>query len=127
MDKESSSKLGDAGDLGSISSSGRCPGGRPGNPFQYPCLENPMDRGPWQSIGLQRVRHDQSGLACIQHYLRHLVGAPWLLLVFPIYALVFAYFSISTSKSKQTNTHPNLQFLPLRPQLKIFFQYNIIH
>ena len=60
MDKESSSKLGDAGDLGSISSSGRCPGGRPGNPFQYPCLENPMDRGPWQSIGLQRVRHDLS-------------------------------------------------------------------
>ena len=23
------------------------PGGRNGNPFQYPCLENPMDRGAW--------------------------------------------------------------------------------
>ena len=45
MDKESSSKLGDAGDLGSISSSGRCPGGRHGNPFQYPWLQNPLDRG----------------------------------------------------------------------------------
>ena len=75
MDKESSCKV-DVGDLGSISGSGRYPGGRHGNPFQYPCLENPMDRGPWQSIGLQRLRHDQSGFACIQHYLRHLVGTP---------------------------------------------------
>ena len=29
-----------------------------GNPLQYSCLENPMDRGAWQSIGLQRVRHN---------------------------------------------------------------------
>ena len=27
--------------------SGRSPGGRPGNPLQYSCLENPMDRGAW--------------------------------------------------------------------------------
>ena len=33
------------------------PGERKGNPVQYSCLENPMDRGAWQSIGLQRVRH----------------------------------------------------------------------
>ena len=30
--------------------SGRFPGGGQGNPFQYSCLENPMDRGPWQAI-----------------------------------------------------------------------------
>ena len=36
-----------AGDRGSISGSGRSPGGGHGNPLQYPCLENPMDRGAW--------------------------------------------------------------------------------
>ena len=39
-----------AGDLGSIPGSGRFPGEGNGNPFQYSCLENPMDRGgrgPW--------------------------------------------------------------------------------
>ena len=34
-----------AGDEGSIPGSGRSPGKRNGNPLQYPCLENPMDRG----------------------------------------------------------------------------------
>ena len=36
-----------AGDLGSIPRSGRCPGEGNGNPPQYSCLENPMDRGAW--------------------------------------------------------------------------------
>ena len=36
-----------AGNLGSIPGSGRTPGGRHGNPLQYACLENPMDRGAW--------------------------------------------------------------------------------
>ena len=45
---------GDAGDLGSIPGSGRFPGGANGNPLQYFCLENPMDRGAWQVAG-QRV------------------------------------------------------------------------
>ena len=49
-----------AGDPGSISGWGRSPGEGHGNPLQYSCLENPMDRGTWRaaSIGLQRVRHD---------------------------------------------------------------------
>ena len=37
----------DARDMGSIPGSGRSPGGENGNPFQYSCLENPMDRGAW--------------------------------------------------------------------------------
>ena len=36
-----------AGDLGSIPGLGRSPGEGKGNPFQYSCLENPMDRGAW--------------------------------------------------------------------------------
>ena len=39
---------GDIRDTGSIPASGRFPGGRHGNPLQYYCLENPMDRGAWQ-------------------------------------------------------------------------------
>ena len=37
------------GDLGSIPGLGRFPGGRHGNPLQYSCLENLMDRGAWQA------------------------------------------------------------------------------
>ena len=37
-----------AGDMGSIPGSGRSPGEVNGNPLQYSCLGNPMDRGPWQ-------------------------------------------------------------------------------
>ena len=36
-----------AGDLGSIPGSGRCPGERNGNPLQCSCLENPTDRRGW--------------------------------------------------------------------------------
>ena len=36
-----------AGDLGSIPGSGRSPGKGNGNPLQYSCLENSMDRGAW--------------------------------------------------------------------------------
>ena len=35
------------GDMGSIPGSGRSPGEGNGNPLQYSCLKNPMDRGAW--------------------------------------------------------------------------------
>ena len=49
-----------AGDLGSIPESGRFPGEGNGNPLQYSCLENPMDRGAQRAIvhGVPRVGHD---------------------------------------------------------------------
>ena len=37
-----------AGDLGLILGSGRSPGEGNGNPLQYSCLGNPMDRGAWE-------------------------------------------------------------------------------
>ena len=40
----------DLRDMGSIPRLGRFPGGRDGNPLQYSCLENPMDRGGWWAI-----------------------------------------------------------------------------
>ena len=45
--KESACK---AGDLGSIPGLGRSPGVGNGNPLQYSCLENPIDRGAWLAI-----------------------------------------------------------------------------
>ena len=47
--KNPSANAGDARDVGSIPGSGRSPGGGHGNPLQYSCLENPMDRGAWQA------------------------------------------------------------------------------
>ena len=38
---------GDIRDAGSVPGLGRYPGERHGNPLQYSCLENPMDRGAW--------------------------------------------------------------------------------
>ena len=49
-DKESTCNAGDARDMGLIPGLGRSPGGGHGNPQQYSCLENPMDRGAWQLI-----------------------------------------------------------------------------
>ena len=44
----------DTGDAGFIPGSGRCPGGGHGNPFQYSCWKNPMDRRAWWAT-VQRV------------------------------------------------------------------------
>ena len=54
---------GDKRDAGSIPELGRYPGEGNGNPLQYSCLDNAMDRQAWLSIGLQRVRHNWSDLA----------------------------------------------------------------
>ena len=40
------------GDVGSIPGLGRSPGEGNGNPLQYSCLENPMDRGAWKATVL---------------------------------------------------------------------------
>ena len=47
--KESACNAGDAGDAGSIPGSGRSPGGGHGNPLQYSCLKNPIDRRAWRA------------------------------------------------------------------------------
>ena len=47
--KEPAANAGDVRDLGSISGSGRFPGGGHGDPLQYSCLENPMGRGAWRA------------------------------------------------------------------------------
>ena len=48
--KNSPANVGDVRDVGWIPGSGRSPGGGQGNPLQYSCLENPMDRGAWWTV-----------------------------------------------------------------------------
>ena len=51
MVKNLSPNAGDIRDRGSIPELGRSPGGGNGNPLQYSCLENPMDRGAlWATV-----------------------------------------------------------------------------
>ena len=49
MGKVSAHNAGDSGHVGSIPGVGRSPGEGHGNTLQYPCLENPMDRGSWRA------------------------------------------------------------------------------
>ena len=49
MVKISPANAGDIRDMGSVPGLRRSPGGGHGNPLQYSCLENPMDRGAWQA------------------------------------------------------------------------------
>ena len=51
-----------AGDPASITGSRRSPGEGYGNPLQYSCLENPVDRGAWWAL----PRHDRSNLAHVK-------------------------------------------------------------
>ena len=58
--KNPPARAGDIRDSGLIPGSGTSPGGGHGNPLQYSCLENPMDRGGWRATvrGVTRVGHD---------------------------------------------------------------------
>ena len=47
--KKLPANAGDIRDTGSVPGSGRSPGGGHGNPLQFSCLENPIDRGTWQA------------------------------------------------------------------------------
>ena len=60
MVKNPPANSGDARDVGSIPGLGKSPAGGHGNPLQYSCLENPMDREPGrlQFMELQKVGRD---------------------------------------------------------------------
>ena len=55
MVKNPLANAGKTRDTGLIPELERSSGGGDGNPLQYSCLENPMDRGAWRA---ERVRHD---------------------------------------------------------------------
>ena len=59
--KNPPANAGNIRNAGSISGSGRSPGGGHGNPLQYACLENPIDRGGWWAT-VHRVAKSQTRL-----------------------------------------------------------------
>ena len=61
MVKNPPANAGEVRDAGSIPGSGRSPGRGHGNPLQYSCLENPMEREAWQAI-VHRVTQSQTRL-----------------------------------------------------------------
>ena len=61
MVKNPPANAGDMKDMGLIPGSGRSTGGGHGNPLQYSCLENPMDREAWQAT-VHSVAKSQTGL-----------------------------------------------------------------
>ena len=64
------------GDLGSIPGSGRSPGEGNGNPLQYSCLENPMDRGAWWAT-VHRVAKSQTRLSYFTFKFQSLTEILW--------------------------------------------------
>ena len=50
----------DVRDTGSIPVLGRSPGGQHGNPLQFPCLENPKDRGVWRATVHRVAKSDMT-------------------------------------------------------------------
>ena len=71
--KNPPANAGDTGDVGSIPGLERYPEGGNGNPFQYSCLENSMDRGAWQATGLW----DHKELDVTEHASRHYYFRIW--------------------------------------------------
>ena len=74
--KNSPANAGDIGDVGLIPGWGRSPGEGNGNPLQYSCLVNPMDRGAWWAT-VQRLTESQTQLKRLSTHAGSLVG--WLI------------------------------------------------
>ena len=74
--KNSSANAGDTKDVSSMPRLGRHPGGGNGNPLQYSCLENPMDRGTWWATahGVTKSRTQLSNWGCAIYHLVAMYG-----------------------------------------------------
>ena len=70
MEKNLPANAGDCRDAGLIPVWGRSPGGGNGNPLQYSCLENSMDKGAWWTI-VRGVTKSQTQLSVHTHTHTH--------------------------------------------------------
>ena len=77
MDKESSCNAGDIGDIGSIPGLGRSPSEGIGNPLQYSCLKNHLDKGAWWATVQSIAESDMTEVTY------HALTVPKYELVFP--------------------------------------------
>ena len=102
-----------AGDTGSIPGLGRTPGGGNGNPLQYSCLENSMDRGAWQTTvpGVAKELDMTLWLNNNINYSNHAVHYS------PIMAIVKTCLSYNWKLVTLDHLHPFHPLLPLHPYL----------
>ena len=92
-------------DLGSVPVLWRSAGEGNGNPLQYSCLENSMDRGAWQAIsmGLQRAGHDWATNTHTHTYLSIIFSLLWPWVNFVLYEYLYlvltnhSYVTVSQS------------------------------
>ena len=63
-DKESACTAGGAGEVGSFPGLGRFPGGGNGNPLQYSCWENPLEREAWMATVCGLAESETTEHAC---------------------------------------------------------------
>ena len=125
-----------AGDLGSIPGSGRSPGGGHGNPLQYSCLENSMDRGARQASPWGHKESDTTEWLNISHshdiipqltlldlsgqlYLSWLTQASW---IQQDQGRVKTF--LSNDKFLSPNAGP--QFLIWHHQVQVLFMFNML-
>ena len=76
MVKNLPANAGDTRDAGSISGLGRSPGEGNGNPLQYSCLENSMDRRAWLATGV--CKESDTTELLILSLSRYMFSLPWL-------------------------------------------------
>ena len=100
----------DAGEEGSIFGSRRSPGEGNGNPLQYSCLGNSMDRGSWQAI-VHGVVKSQTWLSAHTHTHTHTVFKTYC-----VPATFTRYLAISTFK------HLLLRNIPLKVQQQCTYE-----
>ena len=103
---------GDIRDTGSIPSSGRSPGGGDGNPLQYSCLKNHMDRGAWRVI-VHRAAKSRTQLK-----LRNMYTSTYTKKVFVAY-LKFKFNWASYFLFAKSSNPTSLQLEELRPRTLI--------
>ena len=110
--KNAPANVGDARHLGSIPGLGRSPGGGNGNPLQYSCLKNSMDRGAWWAT-VQGVSKSCTWLNDQAHTHTH-THTPLSVLLYNVHpwhpgpqSLPFAYVNQSKSRAYYNEVSPH--------------------
>ena len=111
--KNSPASAGDISDPGSIPVLGRSPGEGNGNPLQYSCLENPMDRGAWWAIAHGVTKSQTwSYLACKKKRTQYPQSFT------NVYSVIWCVFKVKFYSKKSSSSLNETNYIALT---KVFF------